>query len=144
MSVQVYIAASLVWKRAAAAWAEALRATGVETCSSWHDDDNVVDDDSLDEAGRQSAIRRITADVSRADCLVVLAHLGEPRATFVEAGMAIAMGKPCVFVHLGPVGRQVFDSHPRSIRVDIGERGRESARPHVALLHDAVREAVLL
>lgn len=139
MTIRTYVAASLRWKDAAAKWADSIRATGIEVCSGWHDDPTVVDDLALGVTERQRAIRSITAELSRASVVVVLAHLGEPRATFVEAGMAIAMGKPVVWVCSGNVGRLVFDAHPRSVRVDLA-----STSAFVTAVHRGIREAVLL
>ena len=137
MSIAVYVAASLAFARDADACAEALRASGLRVTSSWHNEGPHEDPD--DDDCRRAVIRTITSELGQADILVVLSYLGRPRATYVEAGLAMGLGKPIVWVSAGGIGRQIFDSWARSLRLDIG-----SEQPDAAELHDSVRRALFL
>lgn len=134
----VFVSASFRWKRLARQWATLLEQCGLAVSSTWHapPDDTEVDPD--DEATRCRLLAVNLADLQRADCLLVLSSVGEPRATFAEAGFALACGKPTVFVHHGPVGRQLFDSHPKAVRVDMDDL----LGPIGPRIHAAIREAV--
>jgi nucleoside 2-deoxyribosyltransferase len=148
----VYVAASFPWKRVANGFADLLRNTGFGITSSWLDAPEVSDAD-LDAAGRLRVVQQCLADVARADCLVVLSYLGEPRMTWVELGVALASGKPIVLVVLGDVGRCVIDAHPRVVVLDLEKSVEEAIRVYrdgafitrealPSRLHDAVREAL--
>ncbi len=76
--------------------------------------------DPVDDLERTIVLRQNLRDLASADCVVVLADAGTPRATLVEAGMAIARSAWVVWVHDGDRGRCLFDSHPGVARVDSG------------------------
>lgn len=75
--------------------------------------------DPIDEQARRRILANNLADLARAECVVVLADQGTPRATLVEVGMALARGVRVVWVHNGDRGRCIFDSHERVTRVDL-------------------------
>jgi hypothetical protein len=139
MSTQIYLACSLRAKPAAAEWAASLRRAGLIVTSTWHDEPGFLEDPDSD-AMRAAIVRQIVPEIERASCIVVLAYLGEPRATYVEAGLALGMSKAAVWVTQDGRGRQVFDVYGRSVRVEL-ERGM----PHqVARVVAAVRKAAFL
>jgi hypothetical protein len=116
VSVSIYIAASLKAKSVAARWAHAARAHRLVVASTWQDDP-AVDVDPVDDLARAQIIDRSVREIESAACVVVLAYTGQPRATFVEAGIAFGRSKDVVWVHHGERGRQVFDAY--GVRLDL-------------------------
>lgn len=136
---RIFVAMSYSWHQLAELYAQQLRDIGFHVTSTWHAGDCRPEHDlSLED--RHAALRTNIADLQRADVVLVVAYVGEPRATFGEAAFALSLGKPVVFMHDAQTGRQLWDVHPKALRLDINERG--DALPQ--RLHDAVREALAL
>lgn len=147
----IYVASACRWRRVAAGIAQVVREEHTVT-SSWLDGPEKSDDE-LDEGAKLRVLQQCLADVSRSDCLLVLAYLGEPRMTLVEAGFALAMGKPCVWVHLAEVGKCIVTAHPKVVALDIeptidasiaelGGYWAPSVQPFQKRVHAAIREAL--
>ena len=115
-----YIAAPLgEWVRASIVAAHAASA-GYDVASRWHDDAAVRAGaaDPLDDATRARIAAANDADLARAHIVIVLTAWGSPRSTYVEAGIALALGRPVLWV-IGPggEGRCSHDAHPLVRRV---------------------------
>lgn len=135
----VYVACAFSERESARRWAEQVRSMGHTITSSWL---NVVEtsDADLTEAQRAAAWQACLADVSRSDLLIALPHLGTPRATLVEIGVAQALGKPIVWTCVGNRGRCIADGHPKVVRVDLAAADEWlPARELRAAIQEAVR-----
>ena len=129
-----YIAAPLgEWVRASIVAAHAASA-GYDVASRWHDDAAVRAGaaDPLDDATRARIAAANDADLARAHIVIVLTAWGSPRSTYVEAGIALALGRPVLWV-IGP-GGEGRCSH------DVVPPNRPDHPPHDA--HPLVRRVV--
>lgn len=142
----LYLACSYGSRAYARRMALHLRGHGHVIASQWHDGPDQGDADPVDEAVRAELQARNEADIARADALVVLAHVGTPRATYWEAGWAAALGLGVVWVHdADGRGRCLADSRPgarRVVAVDID--GVDAAAIAEALTDTGARELRML
>lgn len=110
--MKLYVACSYRVRGHASRMAALLAAHGHTIVSHWHEE-NGRDTDPQDEAGRAALQATNEADIATADALVVLSHVGEPRATYWEAGWGAALGLPAVWLHgADGRGRCLGDSRP--------------------------------
>lgn len=109
--MKVYIAAALACAPVAAELAALLAGNGHRVVSSWHVGQTATVDPE-DEYARSGTLRHNLCELRACDVAVVLAHLGEPRATFSEVGYALALDKRVVWLHApSGAGRNIFDAH---------------------------------
>lgn len=115
--MNIYIACSYGSSPTARRMAALLAEHGHTIVSRWHEEAD-RDTDPQDEAARAQLQAANEADMQRADALVVLSHVGQPRATYWEAGWCAALGLPTVWVHgADGHGRCLADSRPGVRRV---------------------------
>lgn len=119
--VNLYIAGAFGERELCERWARTLRAAGRIVVSTWHHPGPRTDEFLLTEAERLSLLRKNDEQIARADIVLALTFAGTPRSTFCEVGSAITRGKPVIVVHRGDVGRFLWDSHPKAVRVDLGD-----------------------
>lgn len=142
----VYLASPLSQARACCDLAEDLLDLQIVTCSQWHAAvvaAAAVRDPESDQTRRELLTLNL-ADIERADALVALVHIGEPRATLGEIGYALALRKPVVWVSHGWRGRNLLDAHVGVTRIDVADdstRRTLAARVARALAPVAVRRA---
>lgn len=73
------------------------------------------------EADRIECLLPNLDDIERSDVVLVLAHIGQPRATYSEIGYAIRAGKRILWVHAPDgTGRNIFDAHGLVKRIPAG------------------------
>lgn len=121
-SSRIYIASAFGERTRAESYAVRLSALGHEIVSRWHAPNTKVKDELLiTDRERAKLLRANIADLGRADLVLVIGYAGTPRATWGEAAFAIALGKPVLFVTRGARGRCLWDSHPKALRVDVGD-----------------------
>lgn len=112
VDIRAYVASALSEVLTARSIARGLEAAGIGTTSTWAD---VVEDGDVDPTAhrdRSSILAQNLADLTRADVVVLWVATGTPRCAFVEAGFALALGKPIVLIH-GPnrEGTCLVDGH---------------------------------
>jgi nucleoside 2-deoxyribosyltransferase len=95
--------------------ANLLEAEHFTVVSRWHcgSEPHVERRDPTNREQRGVILCENLAHLERADILVVLGNTGgAPRATFAEAGFALARSKPVVWLQgAGGVGACIFDAH---------------------------------
>jgi nucleoside 2-deoxyribosyltransferase len=116
--MKVYLAAALARARFVEAVAAGLRGT-YDVVSGWHSRHNGSSRDPRDDDERTEICSTNLAELVGADVAVVMVDDGEPRATYGELGFALALCKPCVFVHDSGTGRCILDSHSLVVRLDL-------------------------
>lgn len=96
--------------------------------------------DPRDEAERGAICAANLAELVRADVVIVMVDDGEPRATYGELGFALALCKPCIFVHDSGTGRCILDAHWLVVRLDLRTQSLEALPLAIniasALVHD--------
>jgi nucleoside 2-deoxyribosyltransferase len=127
----VYVACALGLFATANAVAEDLVKEGFTVVSTWHSlvAASAPDQrrDPLDEAARRSILEANLIDLDRAELVLVMTFEGVPRATFCEAGYAIAKGKQVVWMASREgQGRCIFDASPLVTRVTTVEAAAEA------------------
>lgn len=117
----VYIASALSAVRVARHASKILSRSGLYVSSTWHVA-CVSEKDPTDEDTRSKMLAQNLAELERADVLVALCETGQPRCCFTEVGYALAIGKSIVYrVGLLGEGRCLIDSHPRVVRIRVGD-----------------------
>lgn len=115
MTIRIYIAAPLSEQARARAAAQALTGEGLHVVSTWHDRLHAGEPEPEAIEERAYAAKTCARELARAQALLALTNKGNPRGTFVEVGMALAMAMPVFWL----VPREaddphacIFDSHP--------------------------------
>lgn len=109
--MNIYLACALNCSDQARGIARILEMGGHIIVSSWHDTAKESFDPS-DDVVRGRILRTNLADLETAQVVIVFAHIGNPRATYCEAGYALAIGKRLVWVHNDSGdSRNIFDAH---------------------------------
>lgn len=93
MTTRFYVAASYPQHAAAEALAFELRKRGAEVVSTWHEPDKVQPSEPGTKTGKAGPWLQCKAEVRAATDIVFLADLGSPRASYVEAGYALALAE---------------------------------------------------
>lgn len=113
---RVYFAAPLALAPRARELAAILRERGCEILSTWIFTTDAVDPTREDV--RKNIMVGNLLDLMAADVVVALLDDGNPRATLVEIGYAIAKRKPVIWLHAEDGrGRNIFDAHDQVTRV---------------------------
>ncbi len=115
MSVRLYIAAALSEAARARAAADVLTASGIHVVSTWHHRVTAGEPDPTTDAERGFVAKHCARELARAQTLLALTDQGNPRGTYVEIGMALAMAMPVFWLVPADVHdwrRTVFDGHP--------------------------------
>lgn len=95
--MKIYIASALYNLMAARAWADILRADGLEVCSTWHEFDacTVEREDTLSHREQFAIAKGCLAEVAACDVLVWLHGNAKGRVgAAVEVGAALSQSTP--------------------------------------------------
>lgn len=134
--LRAYVAAPMDAVTYACRFAEQVNAIeGCMTCSSWHFDvaNSGEISDPVDALTRQQILSKNLMQIGLSDVVVVLGSKGTPKATNSEAGYAVGIGKPIVWlVRRNNEGSNIFDSHPSVIRVVTVEQALAELQQRVA------------
>jgi hypothetical protein len=102
---------------------------GFKIWSQWHDQiaslapENRAD--PMDCGTRNMLLAQNIAEIRLADVTVVIASMGDGRATYGDAAYALALSKPIVWVHSkNGTGRCLWDSHSLCTRIIDPENDR--------------------
>lgn len=110
MAIKVFISAALAEFKNAQHLASFLEDRDVEVVSTWHDSVNASSQEPEDRESRKKILFTNLKELQQADKVVIIT-IGSPRCALVEAGFALAWGKPIAYY--GHV-TNISDSHPNA------------------------------